>query len=719
MFRHLCSFTHPDIAQVPDVPQQYRGIKALKEALKSHLQRHFCDVCLEGRKVWIDKHRRKFCHKWFYGENELWKHMADNHESCFLCKRSNPDRHVYYKDYEELEEHFRHEHYLCEDSICRQEHFQVWATEAELQQHRVRVHGDNMSRHEKRQAMRIPLDINFRRNDPEAPSSHPGGPPGTTIGGGGNVRSRFRLCEPNQRRDQNQIASAIQASMDSANAEAAHRDARQQALAQAATDRQAFNAADFPSVSGGPGGSGVMSGGRWAGGGGAAGGRITPEDFPALPGTSKSAKRRAKEKSKSMAERVGTQGQPRVINRGQSSRPHPATPSHPSTGSRPLPTQEASGATESSAAEETASDASYCADDQPEERSAPAARPQASMPSSSPMGQEAFPPLPQAAPAPRPRPPSGLQARPFLNPLAAKGPAKGKDKAAKAPSQAAPKLEDFPALGGRAAAVTAGPSTSQPSSAQPPTSGAASDGAAAAGTGVSDALKAANKAVIDKVRQRVSPEDFIQFKQQSALFMRGEASAQAFHSQVVALGLAALLPHLAALCPDALKRSDLLEAHRTAFINEGTAKGGGGWVPPEAAAAAVDQATLFSSWTCPACTLINAPQAFTCEACGSLRPSSSSAAAQDDRPTTSAAGHDDARQEADKGKKKGKTAKFERLRITGGDAVATQKWLDTAGGQRTKPQNVWTQQKPDKPSQWVKGNLTDRGRAVKNAWAEQ
>lgn len=51
------------------------------------------------------------------------------------------------------------------------------------------------------------------------------------------------------------------------------------------------------------------------------------------------------------------------------------------------------------------------------------------------MGQEAFPPLPQAAPAPRPRPPSGLQARPFLNPLAAKGPAKGKDKAAKAPSQ--------------------------------------------------------------------------------------------------------------------------------------------------------------------------------------------------------------------------------------------------------------------------------------------
>ena len=51
-FRQLCSFTHPDLAEVPDdVPQQYRGLKALKDALRIHLQRHFCDVCLEGRKV--------------------------------------------------------------------------------------------------------------------------------------------------------------------------------------------------------------------------------------------------------------------------------------------------------------------------------------------------------------------------------------------------------------------------------------------------------------------------------------------------------------------------------------------------------------------------------------------------------------------------------------------------------------------------------------------
>ena len=80
------------------------------------------------------------------------------------------------------------------------------------------------------------------------------------------------------------------------------------------------------------------------------------------------------------------------------------------------------------------------------------------------------------------------------------------------------------------------------------------------------------QAVIDQVRQRVSPEDFTQFRQQSGLFMRGEASAQAFHHQVVSLGLAALLPDLAALCPDATKRTDLLQVHKTTFAKEGNLK---------------------------------------------------------------------------------------------------------------------------------------------------
>lgn len=80
------------------------------------------------------------------------------------------------------------------------------------------------------------------------------------------------------------------------------------------------------------------------------------------------------------------------------------------------------------------------------------------------------------------------------------------------------------------------------------------------------------QAVIDKVRQRVSPDDFSQFKQESGRFMRGDASAKDFHSQVISLGLAALLPDLAALCPDPIKRTDLLAVHRSTFVTESAAK---------------------------------------------------------------------------------------------------------------------------------------------------
>lgn len=49
----------------------------------------------------LDKCR--FCKKFFYGENELFKHMSERHESCFLCQRAKPNKHVYYRDYAELE----------------------------------------------------------------------------------------------------------------------------------------------------------------------------------------------------------------------------------------------------------------------------------------------------------------------------------------------------------------------------------------------------------------------------------------------------------------------------------------------------------------------------------------------------------------------------------------------------------------------------------------
>lgn len=66
-------------------------------------------------------------------------------------------------------------------------------------------------------------------------------------------------------------------------------------------------------------------------------------------------------------------------------------------------------------------------------------------------------------------------------------------------------------------------------------------------------------------------------------------------------------------------------------------------------------------------TLSDAGQAFSCEACSSMRPPSNAAAQQEEDGfgSNSAQANGHASQGEDKGKKKGKAPKFERLRLTG------------------------------------------------------
>lgn len=76
----------------------------------------------------------------------LWRLALCNNSVCRVCA-----------------EHFRHEHYLCEDHGCLEKKFVVFPSEQEIKQHAAREHGGNMSRAEKRQALTIP--INFQVPD--------------------------------------------------------------------------------------------------------------------------------------------------------------------------------------------------------------------------------------------------------------------------------------------------------------------------------------------------------------------------------------------------------------------------------------------------------------------------------------------------------------------------------------------------------------------------
>ncbi|KAJ9528698.1 hypothetical protein QJQ45_020597 [Haematococcus lacustris] len=149
--------------------------------------------------------------------------------------------------------------------------------------------------------------------------------------------------------------------------------------------------------------------------------------------------------------------------------------------------------------------------------------------------------------------------------------------------------------------------------------------------GVSSSLKAANKALIEKIQAQLADDSlFASFKAESSAFMRGGVSASTYHDRLLDLGLLGLTAELATLCPLPERRDALLAAHKeylaSPLANAARPDSVKGWVPPEAALAAAQAVTASASWKCPRCTLVNAPGAASCEVCGA--PCSRQAAQQ-------------------------------------------------------------------------------------------
>jgi E3 ubiquitin-protein ligase ZNF598 len=81
----------------------------------------------------------KFCKSRFYDTMALYEHLVKNHFSCDICEK-NGIKHKYYRDYRDLEKHFRHEHYLCEDPRCLEQKFVVFESQLQYQGHLIQVH---------------------------------------------------------------------------------------------------------------------------------------------------------------------------------------------------------------------------------------------------------------------------------------------------------------------------------------------------------------------------------------------------------------------------------------------------------------------------------------------------------------------------------------------------------------------------------------------------
>lgn len=78
----------------------------------------------------------------FYSDDELYLHMREKHEKCHICDKIDSKNPQYFKDYEQLFEHFKHYHYICTVPSCLEMKFVVFKDELELQAHILQEHGN-------------------------------------------------------------------------------------------------------------------------------------------------------------------------------------------------------------------------------------------------------------------------------------------------------------------------------------------------------------------------------------------------------------------------------------------------------------------------------------------------------------------------------------------------------------------------------------------------
>ncbi|KAL3648154.1 hypothetical protein CASFOL_009122 [Castilleja foliolosa] len=179
---------------------RFRNIDQLKGHLFHKHRLLMCSLCLEGRKIFICEQKLytrsqltqhtntgdsevdgteserggftghpmcHFCRSPCYGDNELFTHMSTEHYTCHLCQRQNPGQYEYYKDYDDLEIHFRGNHFICEDEGCLAKKFTVFLSEAELKRHNTLEHAGRMSRSMRSAALQLPTSFRYRRSSEE------------------------------------------------------------------------------------------------------------------------------------------------------------------------------------------------------------------------------------------------------------------------------------------------------------------------------------------------------------------------------------------------------------------------------------------------------------------------------------------------------------------------------------------------------------------------
>ncbi|XP_020150446.1 uncharacterized protein [Aegilops tauschii subsp. strangulata] len=196
----VCDKAEDQVGQAAQAKRRsrFKSIDQLKGHLFHQHRLYMCNLCLEGRKVFICEQKLytraqlaqhtktgdsevdgseiersgfaghpvcEFCKYPLYGDNELYTHMSREHYSCHICQRQHPGQYDYFRNYDDLEMHFRKDHFLCEDDACLAKKFVVFQSDAEIKRHNAMEHGGRMSRAQRNAALQIPTSFIYQRNE--------------------------------------------------------------------------------------------------------------------------------------------------------------------------------------------------------------------------------------------------------------------------------------------------------------------------------------------------------------------------------------------------------------------------------------------------------------------------------------------------------------------------------------------------------------------------
>ena len=162
----------------PECDGTFDTLPALRSHCSSAHQLSYCKICLEHRKVFLRDQRLmkrdelrehmaqehpacQFCKRSFYDNDALFAHMTDRHHTCPVCER-NGVQFLYFKDYANLEDHFRSEHFLCPHPRCLEQKFVVFGDQLELNAHNLEVHGEELGRGDRRRMKQVETNFTVR-----------------------------------------------------------------------------------------------------------------------------------------------------------------------------------------------------------------------------------------------------------------------------------------------------------------------------------------------------------------------------------------------------------------------------------------------------------------------------------------------------------------------------------------------------------------------------